>query len=99
LLRVLVGAERHDTVDLALHYLGLGAPQLVPAEDQGRIDVDELARALASTDGPTIVALQAGNGRSTTSPAPSRWRTNTAPGSTSMALSGCGPQHLPVADT
>jgi len=61
LLRVPVGAERHDTVDLALHYLGLGAPQLVPAEDQGRIDVDELARALASTDGPTIVALQAGN--------------------------------------
>ena len=26
-VRVLVGAERHDTVDLALRYLGLGAPE------------------------------------------------------------------------
>ena len=26
-VRVLVGAERHDTVDLALRYLGLGAPK------------------------------------------------------------------------
>jgi len=60
-VRVLVGAERHDTVDLALRYLGLGAPQSVAADDQGRIDVDELARALSSGDGPTIVALQAGN--------------------------------------
>ena len=59
LVRVLVGAERHDTVDLALRYLGLGAPEPVAADDQGRIDVDALARALS--DGPTIVALQAGN--------------------------------------
>ena len=60
-VRVLVGAERHDTVDLALRYLGLGAPEPVSADDQGRIDVDALARALAAGDGPTIVALQAGN--------------------------------------
>ena len=30
--------ERHDTVDLALRYLGLGAPEPVAADDQGRLD-------------------------------------------------------------
>jgi len=60
-VRVLVGAERHDTVDLALRYLGLGSPEPVPADDQGRIDVEGLARALSGGQGPTIVALQAGN--------------------------------------
>ena len=59
---VLVGAERHDSVDLVLRYLGLGAPELVAADPQGRIEVDALADALARADGrPTIVALQAGN--------------------------------------
>jgi glutamate/tyrosine decarboxylase-like PLP-dependent enzyme len=61
-VRVLVGAERHDTVDLALRYLGLGAPEVVPADDQGRIDAGALASALADGPGrPTIVVLQAGN--------------------------------------
>jgi glutamate/tyrosine decarboxylase-like PLP-dependent enzyme len=61
-VRVLAGAERHDTVDLALRYLGLGAPELVPADDQGRIDPDALATALAAGQaGPAIVVLQAGN--------------------------------------
>jgi glutamate/tyrosine decarboxylase-like PLP-dependent enzyme len=60
-VRVLVGAERHDTVDLALRYLGLGTPQVVPADEQGRIDVEALTEALAVGDGPTIVVLQAGN--------------------------------------
>ncbi|HEY6791709.1 MAG TPA: pyridoxal-dependent decarboxylase [Trebonia sp.] len=61
-VRVLVGAERHDTVDLALRYLGLGAPEVVAADDQGRIDAAALASALASgPPGPTIVVLQAGN--------------------------------------
>ncbi|QIG44054.1 aspartate aminotransferase family protein [Nocardioides anomalus] len=58
-VRVLVGAERHDTVDLTLRYLGLGAPEPVPADDQGRLDADALAQALG--EGPTIVCLQAGN--------------------------------------
>ncbi|MDT4941202.1 MAG: hypothetical protein QOJ34_1291, partial [Pseudonocardiales bacterium] len=58
-VRVIVGGERHDSVDLALRYLGLGAPIAVGADDQGRIDVDELADALVP--GPTIVCLQAGN--------------------------------------
>jgi glutamate/tyrosine decarboxylase-like PLP-dependent enzyme len=61
-VRVIVGEERHDTVDLALRYLGLGAPEPVRADEQGRIHVDALAAALRRDTGrPTIVALQAGN--------------------------------------
>jgi glutamate/tyrosine decarboxylase-like PLP-dependent enzyme len=62
-VRVLVGAERHDTIDLALRYLGLGAPQPVAADDQGRIRVDALTESLGAPDTgtPTIVCLQAGN--------------------------------------
>ena len=61
-VRVLVGAERHDTVDLTLRYLGLGAPEPVAADAQGRIVPEALAVALAAGDGgPTILCLQAGN--------------------------------------
>lgn len=63
-VRVLVGAERHESVDLALSYLGLGAPEVVAADDQGRVSVAALEEALAdqgSTSPPTIVVLQAGN--------------------------------------
>ena len=62
-VRVLVGAERHDSVDVALRYLGLGAPEPVRADDQGRIDPDALAAALGQipAGSPTIVVLQAGN--------------------------------------
>jgi glutamate/tyrosine decarboxylase-like PLP-dependent enzyme len=60
-VRVLVGAERHDTVDLALRYLGLGAPRPVATDDQGRLRVDALRAALAEGTGPAIVCLQAGN--------------------------------------
>ena len=61
-MRVLVGEERHDSVDLVLRYLGLGRPEAVAADDQGRIRPDALAAALTGGDsGPTIVALQAGN--------------------------------------
>ena len=61
-VRVLVGAERHDTIDLALRYLGLGAPEAVAVDDQGRIDPDALETQLAARpDGPLIVILQAGN--------------------------------------
>ncbi|MFE6233775.1 pyridoxal phosphate-dependent decarboxylase family protein [Cellulosimicrobium sp. NPDC057862] len=68
-VRVLVGAERHESVDLALSYLGLGAPEVVAADDQGRISVVALEEALTDpaspstggTGGPTIVVLQAGN--------------------------------------
>ncbi len=61
-IRVLVGGERHDTIDLALRYLGLGAPEAVAVDGQGRIDVAALAQVLAvEPDAPTIVCLQAGN--------------------------------------
>ncbi len=62
-VHVLVGAERHDTVDLALRYLGLGRPTVVAADTQGRIQLDALAGALADIPAgePVIVCLQAGN--------------------------------------
>ncbi|HLU33226.1 MAG TPA: aminotransferase class V-fold PLP-dependent enzyme [Natronosporangium sp.] len=61
-VRVLVGAERHDTVDLALRYLGLGAPEVVPADAQGRVRASAMRETLAAgPPGPTIVCLQAGN--------------------------------------
>jgi glutamate/tyrosine decarboxylase-like PLP-dependent enzyme len=60
-VRVLVGQERHDTVDLTMRYLGLGAPEPVAADDQGRLVVADLERALAERDVPTVVCLQAGN--------------------------------------
>ncbi|MCW2708676.1 MAG: aspartate aminotransferase family protein [Frankiales bacterium] len=58
-LQLLVGAERHETVDLALRYLGLGAPTVVAVDDQGRILPAALEAALRP--GPAIVCLQAGN--------------------------------------
>jgi glutamate/tyrosine decarboxylase-like PLP-dependent enzyme len=62
-LRVIVGEERHVTVDRALRYLGVGSAQLdvLPADDQGRMRVEELPAALARADGPRIVCAQAGN--------------------------------------
>jgi glutamate/tyrosine decarboxylase-like PLP-dependent enzyme len=62
-VHVLVGAERHETVDLALRYLGLGRPTVVGSDEQGRLRVDELAAALADVppDAPAILCLQAGN--------------------------------------
>ena len=60
-ITVLAGAEVHSSVELALRYLGLGLPTLVPADDQGRIRAEQLSRALAVATGPVIVVLQAGN--------------------------------------
>lgn len=62
-VHVLVGQERHDTVDLALRYLGLGHPTEVPSDDQGRIRLDALEQALGQVPAgaPVIVCLQAGN--------------------------------------
>ncbi len=60
-VHVLVGEDRHATVDLALRYLGLGRPTAVAADEQGRIVPASLRSALEAVDGPTIVALQAGN--------------------------------------
>jgi len=57
-ISVVVGAKRHVTVDRALRLLGIGASSLVvvPADDQGRMRVDQLPPVA----GPTIVCGQAG---------------------------------------
>jgi glutamate/tyrosine decarboxylase-like PLP-dependent enzyme len=63
-LHVLVGAERHDTIDMALRYLGIGQLRstVVPCDDQGRITIAGLRDALETAAGePAIVCLQAGN--------------------------------------
>lgn len=68
-IRCFVGRERHDTVDLALRYLGLGRPTVVDTDDQGRILPDALDVALSDSGGgsgrgaggPALVCLQAGN--------------------------------------
>jgi glutamate/tyrosine decarboxylase-like PLP-dependent enzyme len=62
-VHVLVGAERHDTVDLALRYLGFGQPAAVAADAEGRILVDALAETLAAIPHgePIVLCLQAGN--------------------------------------
>lgn len=61
---VVVGEERHDTVDVALRYLGLGEARShrVAVDDQGRLRTDALAAVLGGLpEGPRIVCLQAGN--------------------------------------
>jgi glutamate/tyrosine decarboxylase-like PLP-dependent enzyme len=60
-IRVLVGEQRHVTVDRALRLLGLGAPTTVAADDQGRMRAEALAEALIGAAGPTIVCAQAGD--------------------------------------
>ncbi|HEY2957062.1 MAG TPA: aminotransferase class V-fold PLP-dependent enzyme [Actinomycetota bacterium] len=62
-VNLVVGEERHVTVDAALRYLGLGAGRalVVPADDQGRMRPDALLRQLDRCQGPTVVCAQAGN--------------------------------------
>ncbi|HEY5978209.1 MAG TPA: pyridoxal-dependent decarboxylase [Microlunatus sp.] len=64
-VRVLVGRERHDTIDLSLRLLGLGAGRAieVDVDSEGRILPAALAAALDAgpANVPTIVCLQAGN--------------------------------------
>jgi glutamate/tyrosine decarboxylase-like PLP-dependent enzyme len=63
-VRVVASEERHATIDRSLRLLGLGtdAVESVPADDNGAIDVAQLADTLASGPaGPAIVCLQAGN--------------------------------------
>jgi glutamate/tyrosine decarboxylase-like PLP-dependent enzyme len=62
-VRVIAGAQRHDTVDRALRFLGLGAAGIVPVptDDQGRMRPAGLSEALHGAEGPTIVCTQVGN--------------------------------------
>ncbi len=60
---VVVGEERHTTVDRALRLLGFGAACIVPvaADGQGRMEPGALRETLERLDGPAIVCAQAGN--------------------------------------
>ena len=62
-VRVITSAESHATVFNALRLLGLGAGAAVqvPADEQGRMRADALARTLGEGEGPAIVCAQAGN--------------------------------------
>jgi len=60
-IRILANAERHYSVDRAVRLLGLGSDNIqdLPTED-GAVRPDTLRAALAGSDAPTIVVLQAG---------------------------------------
>jgi glutamate/tyrosine decarboxylase-like PLP-dependent enzyme len=61
-LRVLAGRHRHNTIDRATGFLGLGRAAITPVDtdDQGRMIPDALSDALAESGCPTIVCTQAG---------------------------------------
>lgn len=62
-LRVVIGAGAHASIDSAARLLGFGTANLlrVAADAQGRVIPDALSAALARAGGPTIVCLQAGH--------------------------------------
>jgi aromatic-L-amino-acid decarboxylase len=62
-IRIISGAERHATIDMALRYLGIGSGRVeeIATDDQSRIELDSLHELLAAGSGPTIVTLAAGN--------------------------------------
>jgi glutamate/tyrosine decarboxylase-like PLP-dependent enzyme len=62
-VHVVVGEERHTTIDRALRFLGLGTDCVVPvaADGQGRMDPGALGSTLEGLEGPTIVCAQLGN--------------------------------------
>ncbi|HVF01017.1 MAG TPA: aminotransferase class V-fold PLP-dependent enzyme [Rubrobacteraceae bacterium] len=62
-MRVVVGEERHTTIDRTLRFLGLGQASLrsIPVDGQGRMQPDALRAILAESSTPNIVCAQAGN--------------------------------------
>jgi glutamate/tyrosine decarboxylase-like PLP-dependent enzyme len=62
-LRVLAGEQRHDSIDRALRFLGLGSSAIEPveADEQGRMRPSSLRELLRRGDGPAIVCAQVGN--------------------------------------
>lgn len=59
---VVVGRSRHDTVDRAVRYLGLGQQAVVEVDTDagGRILTDAFEATLDAITGPMVVCLQAG---------------------------------------
>jgi glutamate/tyrosine decarboxylase-like PLP-dependent enzyme len=62
-LPVVVGAEAHATIRVALQMLGLGHERIhaVAVDDQGRMRADALASVLAEVGRPALVCAQVGN--------------------------------------
>jgi glutamate/tyrosine decarboxylase-like PLP-dependent enzyme len=61
-VRLVVGADRHGSIDRAARFLGIGRREVtvVASDDQGRMREDALDRALEQGSGPLVVCLQAG---------------------------------------
>ena len=62
-ITVAIGEDAHATLITALQYLGLGSNRVVrvAVDEQGAMRGDAAREAISATDGPLIVALQAGN--------------------------------------
>ncbi|WP_129662735.1 pyridoxal phosphate-dependent decarboxylase family protein [Phytoactinopolyspora endophytica] len=62
-IRIMASDGRHETIDRALRFLGLGTSAVtsVPTDAQGRMDHAALGRMLAGERGPLIVCAQVGN--------------------------------------
>lgn len=60
-VRFFAGDAVHTSVALAGRIAGLGVPETVGADREGRIDLAGLERALSQSAGPAVVALQAGD--------------------------------------
>ncbi len=61
-INMVVSAEAHITIYVAMRFLGLGMKAIhVPTDEQGRMRGAELQKVLAGLSGPTIVCAQAGN--------------------------------------
>lgn len=61
-LRVICGADAHGSVATALQYIGLGRDRttIIPSDDQGRMQVGALRKAVSESSDPTIICAQAG---------------------------------------
>ncbi|HWZ62934.1 MAG TPA: aminotransferase class V-fold PLP-dependent enzyme [Steroidobacteraceae bacterium] len=62
-IEILISAEAHYTIHVALRFLGLGDNGLrrLPADAHGRMDTEALGARLEELTGPCIVCAQAGN--------------------------------------
>jgi len=61
-IRILANADRHGSVDRAVRFLGLGSDAIVPlaVDADGCVTAETLRAALAASEDPAIVVLQAG---------------------------------------
>jgi glutamate/tyrosine decarboxylase-like PLP-dependent enzyme len=62
-IRILTSCERHGSVERAVRLLGLGVACIrdLPVNEEGQLVPQALEQALAASDAPTIVILQAGD--------------------------------------